>query len=395
MSRVEKVAAFTGFILGGIVLLPFLGWCLLIEAGSFSRWPILLAALCLLFLNFLCFRVAFDKPPRFQHKIVWPLLGLALLTNLFFTLLATASLLFTYYCCSMGLRRLLPERLKLHGLVVLPLMLSLLFPFMNMLYFRGIYPGLTSQRHMMQNWFYNVNEQGFRGWPVDKQKKSQKRILFLGDSTTFGFPYRAKEGYALLVERELQASMALEVINGGTIGHDVVHMHERLDYWLSFSPDLVVILPGFHWNKTISHLEHLEGQAAEPVFGFRPHFWPPMIPEMVAMGFAFQAELIFGKNYKGASDIAAFEKHLNGVLIRLKAQNIPVLVLEYPTSDLKVSDIVKKSAFTHQAVYVPLYQKLKGKIATANNDGVHPDREGHRQIAELLLPLIKQALASP
>lgn len=96
----------------------------------------------------------------------------------------------------------------------------------------------------------HFNEFGFRGNPIEQRKNGQYRIIALGESTTMGATIRAgDEPWPVMLERILNERFPqrqIEVINAGLSGYNLEHNLHRLDYLLTFAPDMIISYHG--WN---------------------------------------------------------------------------------------------------------------------------------------------------
>jgi lysophospholipase L1-like esterase len=120
------------------------------------------------------------------------------------------------------------------------------------------YVPLASQQGWVDDGLVTINSQGFRGRPAASPKpEGQYRIVFIGDSVTFGrgvnddetFPARAE---ALL--RERFPHMAVDVINAGVDGYNTRQAVGRLRRLLpDLQPDLVLL--GFYSNDVSDAVE--------------------------------------------------------------------------------------------------------------------------------------------
>jgi hypothetical protein len=95
-----------------------------------------------------------------------------------------------------------------------------------------------------------VNSLGFRGPEISPVKKpGVRRVLFLGDSFTFGAGLKEHETlpYAVNQELERRHSGNFEVINGGVYGYQTANELELFTkYGAPLNPDIVVILVMTH-----------------------------------------------------------------------------------------------------------------------------------------------------
>ena len=98
---------------------------------------------------------------------------------------------------------------------------------------------------------FQVNEFGFKGPDIGKTKEPDTiRIMTIGDSTTFGNHYDWSS-YPRTLERYLQnRGNQVEVLNAGVEGYNSQNVLYRLDYFMSFQPDIAIIYLG--WNNLYS-----------------------------------------------------------------------------------------------------------------------------------------------
>ncbi len=104
-----------------------------------------------------------------------------------------------------------------------------------------------------------INEAGFRGGPVDRNKPiGVVRLAGLGDSVTFGFGVREEETFLASAATALSSDIAparVEWINAGVPGftsfQGLRHLERRV---LPFAPDIVTILYGWNdgWRTNVS-----------------------------------------------------------------------------------------------------------------------------------------------
>ncbi len=108
-----------------------------------------------------------------------------------------------------------------------------------------------------------INSRGLRGPEVPYQRTDAFRILYLGDSVTFGYTLeRAEDAYPFVVARELTATTGqdVETINAGVGGYSPWQYLAYLeDEGLKYQPDVVVI--GFVLNDVTEkfHLTRFGG----------------------------------------------------------------------------------------------------------------------------------------
>ena len=374
------------FCLNGMILLPYSFWVFFIERGSFGRGPVVLVVAGLLLLTVLLSQLA--RPFSLKYKktlIITTALGLLLFGAGLLVLLASLGLVIiaVYY-----LPHLLNLKSDQHlGLTAAAVVLcvGVMYPLMSSMYFRGIYDGIKPN-YARSNPFYQLNKQFSRGPEVDIAN-SRERILFLGDSTTFGFPYRAAEAYPALIEQQMPPWV--KIINAGLIGHDVAHMNFRWPRLKQFKPTMIFLMPGFHAKKITDHLEDLEGSSPQRTLS-SPLFLPPTLLEALYVGLTYQKKLFLQK--KQRADLRPFIQELEKLLLKMKEIKT-VVCLQYPTFaapiiQQNIAVICKK----HGRTYLNLKKMLGQPLRTANDDRTHPDREGHRRIARILVKFIDEQL---
>jgi lysophospholipase L1-like esterase len=118
------------------------------------------------------------------------------------------------------------------------------------------------------------NGQGLReDHDIARQKPpGEIRVLFVGDSCTFGYGLKHSEGFVDLVEKSLQAKLpgvSVECINAGVPGYTLFQGWRFLETTgFGYDPDLIVL--SFGWNDAdtwdgLSDAQHYAAmQAAKP-----------------------------------------------------------------------------------------------------------------------------------
>ncbi|MEW6200538.1 MAG: SGNH/GDSL hydrolase family protein [bacterium] len=92
-----------------------------------------------------------------------------------------------------------------------------------------------------------INKDGFRGAEIEKPK-IKIRIMTVGDSCTFGSLAGEHFTYPGAMQNTLlKSGYQVDVINVGIDGYGTEIVLKRLDYYLSFDPDIVTIYIG--WNS--------------------------------------------------------------------------------------------------------------------------------------------------
>ena len=270
---------------------------------------------------------------------------------------------------------------------------------MNAMY--GIHGGLRqiTPLVLMQSPFYGINADGFRGPAVSRAKpEGVVRLLFLGDSSTFGWPYGYRDIYPHLVGELLaeRSGQPVEILDAGIPGQSIVQIRNKLARQLEFDPDVVLLMDGIHFEKTLAHLEDArQDPGPHDDHAFRLRFYPPVLPELLILG-AVSHPLV--TSCGGPTDTAALRtrgaeneqlaaEQLGGLADDLRSRGIPLILLEYPSRQVVPPARRQQQALALQdgVSWLPLLQLFPNDDSYSFCDGIHPDRDGHRRIAEAIV----------
>lgn len=87
-----------------------------------------------------------------------------------------------------------------------------------------------------------INSDGFRDQEYPLEKGNRYRIIFLGDSVTFGWGIPKEESFEAILERRLHETAPAEIINFGTGNYNTEQeVHLFLDKGLKYDPDQVTV----------------------------------------------------------------------------------------------------------------------------------------------------------
>ncbi|MBF0472863.1 MAG: SGNH/GDSL hydrolase family protein [Nitrospirae bacterium] len=105
---------------------------------------------------------------------------------------------------------------------------------------------------------------------VEKENKTQKRIVFLGDSMTEGMGYEQEKTQSGVVESLLlKEGLDVEVLNGGTASFSPLLEYTRLRQFLNngYKTDIVVVLPDFaDFNDEVQYRSFFKfDETGEPI----------------------------------------------------------------------------------------------------------------------------------
>ena len=181
---------------------------------------------------------------------------------------------------------------------------------------------------------------------------AQTLIVVLGDSLTEGFGVAKEEAYPHLLEKELQRKgHSVKVINAGISGSTSASAPSRLRWYIKTHPDIVILALGGNDGLRGLSVKHMK------------------------------------KNLSKAIELAQSEK----ILILLAGMKIPQNYgTEYTES---FQNVFHELARQYQLQMIPFLLKEVGGVPSLNqDDGIHPNPEGHqiifRTVLEYLEPLL-------
>ena len=181
----------------------------------------------------------------------------------------------------------------------------------------------------------------------------ETRILFLGDSITAGLGVEKEAAFPAVVGRMLkqQGIANITVINAGISGSTTASGLSRLKWHLKTNPHVLVLALGANDGLRGLSLDHMAQN----------------LDDAIAL---------------------ALENHL---CVILAGMEIPP---NYgPDYTRRFSQTFRDLAIKHKIVLIPfLLDKVGGVPHMNQGDGVHPNAEGHRQIARTVLPYILECL---
>lgn len=177
-------------------------------------------------------------------------------------------------------------------------------------------------------------------------------ILCLGDSLTAGYGLPEDQAFPALLEQRLRAEgLPYRVINAGISGETSSGALSRLDWVLTLEPDIVILATG----------------ANDGLRGVDPDLTRRNLEAMAAR---LQSE--------GRVVVLAGMKMVRNLGLPFTQ----AFEANYPAV-----------AEAHGLILIPfLLEGVAGRPALNLPDGIHPNQEGHRRIAELIHPYVREAL---
>ena len=177
-------------------------------------------------------------------------------------------------------------------------------------------------------------------------------LLALGDSLTAGLGLEANQAFPAQLEAALKkAGHDVVIINGGVSGDTASQGAERLDWALTDEVDGALVELGA--NDALRGLPPEQAEAA-----------------------------------------------LDGILVKLAAKHLPILVLGMKAPPNLGEDygkafngIYSRLAVKHQARLYPFYlEGVAGDVSLNQSDGIHPTADGVALIVSRLLPEVEKLL---
>lgn len=234
-------------------------------------------------------------------------------------------------------------------------------------------PGCTQIYHGHGTWLpatmVVINEQGFRGPSRSVNKSGQYRIFILGDSYTFGAGVEADEAYPAVLERMLNKhleAIEFEVFNLGMPGGSTDTEYQVLLHYMDYQPDLVILQT---LGNDMVDCDLFREQAQQEGVGRDA-------PDAAGKQQAF---LDYAGNLPLEERCSCVWHYLDKFQEILK--EVPLLIYD---------GMEEFGCFRREGVSfdVKSAESLGQRKYTLSRRDPHPNREGHRRMAEELLPAV-------
>jgi acyl-CoA thioesterase I len=186
--------------------------------------------------------------------------------------------------------------------------------------------------------------------PSKSKVKKQARWLFVGDSLTAGFGVAPQESYVSILERELKAlGYSVHLQNAGVSGDTSAGVRRRIKWLLRDRPERVFLAIGANDGLRGHPIEEMKKNIIGAVKAVQSHG-----VKVLLMGMKLPPN--YGQDYT-----QRFERAFHEIAERLKVPLLPFLL------------------------------EGVGGVPTLNlPDGIHPNAEGHRRVADHVLSFLKQ-----
>ncbi len=193
------------------------------------------------------------------------------------------------------------------------------------------------------------------GWSTLAAAQTQTTVVFLGDSLTEGYGIEKSQAFPALFDNKAKAlGYDLKVVNAGISGSTTASSMSRMKWYLRIKPDIVVLALGAN--------DGLRGLSTE------------------------EMKKNLGTTIQMAQD--------RGIQVLLAGMQMPPNYGIQYTRDFK--NAFFELAEQYKVPIIPFLLDGVGGLPEMNlPDGIHPNEEGHKIIAELvakhLLPLLPKS----
>lgn len=230
----------------------------------------------------------------------------------------------------------------------------------------------------------SINSFGIRDREYSLEKPpAAYRIFVVGDSFTFGSGVSNEEVYTERLEEELNARHNLtsfEVFNLGVVGTGTDSQYCRLLHYVDYSPDMVILQT--HYTDVFDckeMLEEIKGAYGEK-YG---------TDKVFALESPSDYSFVKGylNNITEEERCSCVRRYGNLIVNFTSSRGIPLIVFD---ADRPENDSCFRSLVHDQKFYFPA-PDLPRKYRISRRD-FHYNREGHKVIAEMLLPILLGAI---
>ncbi len=251
----------------------------------------------------------------------------------------------------------------------------------------------------------SINSQGLRDYERD-YTKSQKRILMLGDSVTFGSGVDFEEIYPRLLEQKLNESgYDYEIIKTGVGGYE---FSQEYDYYFhegyKYNPDIVII------NVVLNDIFQPDlGRMKENFEKYGDYNSQDSAIKSLVKKTCHSCVFIYSivhnynndyfgvvyKTWENESELAEYSNKLNSLNSELKSKNVTLFLVIFPYADqfgnsrygLLPQEKIKSLAKSQNISYIDLTSFLDVadyKKYYLSYDRLHMNTEGNKFVTEIV-----------
>lgn len=283
-----------------------------------------------------------------------------------------------------------------------------------------LYELLPDSRAVYDGIEFQINSAGFRDKPYRIRKGDKKRIIFVGDSLTYGWLIPLEDTYHKQLERILRSrGYKVETMGMGVVGYNLVQEYFMVKETVAkFNPDIMVMQIGPNdFERTLTVKTANQGKLLlTPYYDFQI---PYMFSKNGFTGFLMSHSHLFKfinlklyllkkkreKNFV-AKDIfqlgedKAF-RYLDRIIDFSRNLKIPLAVVFFPFRNngdhyiyAALHDKINRWLRRREIPFLDLNQPfISSKTANIWVDGLHPNRDGMaiaaRELADFITPLFE------
>lgn len=285
-----------------------------------------------------------------------------------------------------------------------------------------LYELVPDSRAVFEGIEFRVNAAGFRDKPYRVHKGDKKRIIFVGDSLTYGWLIPLQDTYHRQLENILQdRGVAVETMGMGVVGYNLIQeyflVRERV---ARFNPDLLVLQIGPNDFERTVDVKKSVNQGRLLLTPYHDFQIPYMVPKNGFTRFLMSRSHLFkfinlklywlrkkrDKNFTPQDIFQMGEekafRYLERIIDFSKNAKIPLAVLIFPFRNSgdhyiyaalheKIGRWLRRKSIPVLDLNKPLHAAANGNIWV---DGLHPNRDGMeiaaRALADFVPPLFNQ-----
>jgi lysophospholipase L1-like esterase len=278
----------------------------------------------------------------------------------------------------------------------------------------------NSESVSLQGHVIKTNSQGLRDFEYSVQKPSGTfRILVLGDSVSYAYGQDMENGFAKVLERQLNAAQdkrykSVEVINAAHNGFHILDQYNYLRlYGLAYSPDALIIgINSSHFAAESQSVIIKDGVDFAPGSAWLRWGIPPWVKRVLrrsylymTIGTAYRNRVYEGSNAGGQAAVVDEESrkiaettaaHLDEMLSLAAKNALPIYFVYQPNRRETTSgsyeapmlvQLIRDRESQGGLIYVDTLRDFQKFAQNTNEvfpvtDGAHPNAKGHRILAD-------------
>lgn len=253
---------------------------------------------------------------------------------------------------------------------------------------------------LAENPRYDIDRDGCRGGCAVTPFKRGPRILFLGDSSTFGVYVPSSKSYPAQAIACLQnQSVAAEGVNAAVPGFNLWMMLHRYEELAPSSWDWVTVMAGYH----VHTIPLFEVQGPGGVFSRTERGAIRAVNTLDAMGFGLLrfpllvalSGSIWGQpsRFSKETEHGMFIHNLEDLDAKVRSHGSRLLIVIYPSAmvDAQLQSRIVDFASTHNLSILDLRTEFSASPEELLVDGLHPTPEGHQVIAKAICQTILES----